>query len=190
MAVETFFLMGFRAMSDMIKEIFPPGEENALVKSFNEFQSKDPEGRALLKLIEDILRKIKEIAFEDKGLRFHLIKQLEPAFGYKLVLKLDPIPPIAIAFNKNKDIFEVSNATEKDMKEFPGIVFPFNLFKRFLVEDLDVLKFITEGQIQFEKFLELDEIIVRALLGFSSAYFLREKFRDQVIHELPTVLGG
>ncbi len=190
MAVETFFLMGFRAMSDMIKEIFPPGDENALVKSFKALESTDPEGNAFLKLIEDLLRRFKDIAFEDKDLRFHLIKQLEPAFGYKLILKLEPIQPIAVAINKNKDIFKVSIATEKDLDEFPGLVFPFDLFKRFLVEDLDVLKFITEGQVHFEKFFELDEIIVRALLGFSSAFFLRDKFRDQVKKELPKVLGG
>ena len=184
MAVETFFLMGFRAMSDMIKEIFPPGEENALVKKLNV-----TEGDALSKFIENILRKLKDIAFKDKDLRFHLIKQLEPAFGYKLILKLEPIQPIAIAFNKNTDIFEVSNATEKDIEDFPGLIFPFDLFKRFLIEDLDVLRFITEGQVEFEKFFELDEIIVRALLGFSSAYFLRENFRDRVKKELPKVIG-
>ncbi|MHA1291650.1 MAG: hypothetical protein ACTSQJ_03155 [Promethearchaeota archaeon] len=180
MAVETFFLMGFRAMSDMIKDIFPPGEDNALAKAMKQ------EGDSILKLLENALKKLKDIAFEEEYLRFHIIKQLEPAFGHTIILKMDPIKPIALAFNKTADIFKAKWATDQEIAECSGIVFPFDLFKRFLIEDLDVLKLITENQVYFEKFLELDDIIVRALLGFTSAFFLQEEFRERVKKELPS----
>jgi len=183
LAVETFFLMGFRAMSDMIKEIFPPGEDNALANVMKEL-----EGDNLLNVIENSLRKLKDIAFEDEYLRFHIIKQLEPAFGHKIILKMDPVKPILIIFNKTKDIFEIKWATDQNITECAGIVFPFNLFKRFLVEDLDVLRLITENKVYFEKFLDLDDIIVRALLGFTSAFFLNEDFKERVIKELNSII--
>ena len=185
MAVETFFLMGFRAMSDMIKDIFPPGEDNALAKVLNA-----QEGDGLLKVIETALRKLKDVAFEDGYLKFHIIKQLEPAFGHKIILKMDPVKPIALSFNKNIDIFETKWATEQDIAECSGIVFPFDSFKGILLEDLDVLRLITESVVTFDKFLELDELIVRALLGFTSAFFLKDEFKERVIKELNNLINS
>lgn len=188
MAVETFFLFGFRAMSDVIKEIFPPGEDNALAKIINKLESNELGYDAFLKLLESILRKFKDVAFEDKDLKFHLIKQLEPAFGYKVILNLETINPIAMTFNNNDDIFSLSGASSEDIEEFPGILFPIDIFKKFLLEDLDILKLITENKIEFEKFLELDEIIVRALLGFTSAFFLKDEFKERVKGEIRKLL--
>jgi len=184
MAVETFFLMGFRAMSDMIKDIFPPGESNILAKVMKQ------EGDSLLKVIESALRKLKDVAFEDEYLRFHIIKQLEPAFGHKIILKMDPVKPIAISFTKNKDIFDTKWATEQEITECSGIIFPFDSFKGILLEDADVLRLITESVVSFEKFLELDEIIVRALLGFTSAFYLKDEFKERTIKELNILINS
>ncbi len=183
MAVATFFLMGFRAMSDMIKDIFPPGEDNALAKAMKQDDS-------LLRIIENALRKLKDVAFEEEYLRFHIIKQLEPAFGHTIILKMNPVKPIAIEFTKNQDIFNTKWATEQEITDCSGIVFPFDSFKKILLEDEDVLKLITENIVSFEKFLELDEIIVRALLGFTSAFYLKDEFKERVIKELNKLISS
>ncbi|HEC93576.1 MAG TPA: hypothetical protein ENI51_11455 [Candidatus Atribacteria bacterium] len=188
MAVETFFLMGFRAMSDMIKEIFPPGEDNILIKALNKIEASKDEND-LIKLIENLLRKIKDIAFSIKDLRFHIIKQLEPAFNSEIILNLEPKLPIKVSFKQNNDVFILSKASPKEFKELPAIFYPYELFKKFLIEDLDVLKIITEGKVRFDKFLELDDIIARPLLGFTGAFFIREDFRTLVKKELPKIIN-
>ncbi len=179
MAVESFFLMGFRALSDIIKELFPK-ENNPIGKIAKKMEETNMQGDTFLKILEGALIRYKNIAFEDKELRFHLIKQLEPAFGHKVILKMEPLKPIAIAMNRVDKIFSAQWASPKDLSEFPGIVFPFEDFRQFLVEDKDVLKMITLDKIALEKFDELNETIVRALLGFTSAYYLRKEFRERV----------
>ena len=180
MAVETFFLFGFRAFSDVIKEIFPPGEDNSLAKIIKKLESQEIKGERFLKIIESLLIKYKDIAFEDKDLKLHLLKQLEPAYGHTAILKIDPIQPIALVISKTPNIFEIKWASSEDLADCPSIIFPLNLFKSFLIEDLDVLRLITEDKIEIEKFEELNEFIVRSLLGFTSAFFLREDFRERV----------
>jgi hypothetical protein len=194
MAVETFFLFGFRAFSDVIKEIFPPGEDNAIAKIIKKLEANEIKADDFLKVLEKALIKFKDIAFEEKNLRFHLLKQLEPAYGHKAIIKMEPIQPIAMALNKTPDIFEITWATADDLKECPSIIFPLELFKGFLIEDLDVLKLITEDKIDIEKFDELNEFIVRALLGFTSAFFLKDEFQKRakkgLIEFMNSVLTG
>jgi len=187
LAVETFFLFGFRALSDLIKEIFPPGEDNILAKILEKVESNEIDSNEFINIAEKALIKYMEVASEDKDLKFHLLKQLEPAYGYKFFLKLEPLITIIIAINKGDTIFKLKKATPEDLTELPGILFPVDLLKRFLIEDLDVLKLITEDKIQIEKFEILNEIIVRALLGFTSAFFLKDEFRERVNKELSSL---
>ncbi len=172
--------MAFRALSDIIKELFPTGENNTVVKIFNKVEAKELSNDKFLKIVETALRRYKKVMFEDKELRFHLITQLEPAFGHKVILKMDPLKPISIAISREENVFNVGWASSDDLSKCPGIVFPFDLFRQFLAENLDVLKLITVDKIAIEKFEELNDIIMRALLSFTSAFYLRKDFRERV----------
>ncbi|MHA1799167.1 MAG: hypothetical protein ACTSVY_12050 [Candidatus Helarchaeota archaeon] len=190
MAVETFFLFGFRALSDVIKEIFPPDPNNSIIKILEKYESKQISDENLIDIFEKSILKYKEVAFKYENLKFHIIKQLEPAFGHKVVINLNPMRPIGIEFLDNSDLIKVTWASQEDVVKSSGVSLTLEIAKKFLVEDLDVLKLITEGQIQLEKFEELNEIIVRALLGFTSAFFLTEDFQENVKKEMNAYINS
>jgi len=190
MAVETFFLFGFKALDDLITEIIPPSSTNPLLKIIEKFESKQISDEDLLNLINKMVTKFIEVSFEFEDLRFHLLKQLEPSFGHKIVLEIKNLKNFILEFSKNENIVRVGLATEKDFISYPVISITLDLLKKYLTEGLDILREITIGGIGIDKFHELNEIIVRALLGFSSSYFLKEEFRKKVKNQFSLLLNS
>lgn len=184
MAVETFFLFGFKALDDMATEIFPPSPSNPLLKVIEKYEAKQLSDEALMKILEDLILKFLEVGFQFEDLKFHFMKQLDPSFGHTIILEVESLLRVAVEFSKSDPLVKISAASLEDMKESPVISISSDLLKKYLAEGSDILRLITIGEISIDKFYELNEIIVRALLGFTSAYFLKKEFQERLKNEL------
>ena len=190
MAVETFFLFGFKALDDLITETFPPSPENPLLRIVEKIESNQISDKEITKTLHDSIMKYMEIGFQFKNLKFHFLKQLEPAYGHKIVLEIKTLKEITIEFIKSDQIINVEIASKEDMSNFPIISISIELIKKYFIEGLDVLRLITLNEIEIDKFYDLNNIIVRALLGLSSAFFLRKEFRERVKRELNSLINS